>query len=148
MIKKLDSVPTRLNKNFLLKRRLAGCTSQRPPSGGGPRRSARRYFQPSSETAPLKRTKRDEGSELQKPLNYKTQLCKFFIKGLCNRGQDCTFSHDTKAFPCHAYHLRDNCTRKVCRFSHLPITLEQLKQLREEEGCEGVEFMSTFQDDT
>lgn len=148
MIKKLDSIPTRLSKNFLLKRRLTSCTPQRPPNSSGPKRSARRYFQPSLETALPKRTKREESSEPQKPINYKTQLCKFFIKGLCNRGQDCTFSHDTKAFPCHAYHLRDNCTRKVCRFSHLPITLEQLKQLREEEGCEGVEFTSTFQDDT
>lgn len=147
MIKKFDSIPTRLNKNFLLKRRLVSCIPQRPASNSGPKRTVRRYFQSSSEATLSKKIKKDESSEQQKPLNYKTQLCKFFIKGLCNRGSDCTFSHDTKAFPCHAYHLRDNCTRKVCRFSHLPITLEQLKQLREEEGCEGVEFMSTFQED-
>lgn len=148
MIKKFDSVPTRLNKGFLVRHRLvAGCARKAGGSFCG-KKSNRRYFQTEGPGDTTKKVRKDEGVEQRKPFNYKTQLCKFFIKGLCNRGGDCTFSHDTRSFPCHAYHLRNNCTRKVCRFSHVPITLEQLKQLREEEGYEDLEFMSTFQNET
>ncbi len=146
MIKKFGEIPTRLSKSFLLKHRSTPTRVEK--KGAALKKCTRRYFQADENTSPAKKTRREESHELRKPFNYKTQLCKFFVRGLCNRGMECTFSHDTRAFPCHAYHLRNNCPRKVCRFSHVPITLEQLKQLKEEEGCEDFEFMSTFQNST
>lgn len=147
MIKKFDNVPTRLNKNFLVKHRIIKACEKKSNGGSCLKKSSRRYFHTEETTNSTKKMRKGEGSEPRKPFNYKTQLCKFFIKGLCNRGGECTFSHDTRSFPCHAYHLRNNCSRKVCRFSHVPITLEQLRLLREEEGYEDFEFTSTFQND-
>ncbi|TBU09181.1 hypothetical protein CWI39_0018p0050 [Hamiltosporidium magnivora] len=81
----------------------------------------------------------------KKNVNYRTQICKFFISNSCTRGDECTFSHDTSKFPCRAYHLRNSCTRKICLFSHKPISLEELKRMKdEEEGdvSEAINFIS------
>lgn len=83
----------------------------------------------------------------KKPYGYKKNLCKFFIKNACTKGEACTFSHEIKAFPCHAYHLRDNCTRKFCKFSHAPITIEQFKELKESDGKTENSYLALFKED-
>ncbi|KAM0675750.1 Zinc finger CCCH domain-containing protein 6 [Gurleya vavrai] len=65
--------------------------------------------------------------------NFKTEICKFFLKKACTKGEKCSFSHDTTKFPCKAYHLRKNCTRKICNFSHEPIDQFALEKLQDTE---------------
>lgn len=130
MIKKYATLPTRLPKSFLSHRHLKLHQKKQKRSSISENKYTEKNVPP---------------TDIQKKhYAYKTQLCKFYIKGICTRGQECTFSHDSRSFPCFAYHLRDNCTRKACKFSHAPITLEQLNQLKEDEGLMEIEFTSSF----
>merc|ERR1712070_281766 len=44
--------------------------------------------------------------------------CKFFSGGDCINGLSCRYSHDLQDFPCYEYHVRKNCDRPHCRYSH------------------------------
>lgn len=44
--------------------------------------------------------------------NFKRDLCKFFLNGHCDRGAHCTFSHETKNFPCKIFHIHGICPEK------------------------------------
>ena len=58
--------------------------------------------------------------------------CKFFIAGSCMKGSACHFSHELSKFPCKFFHLKGECAAalKGCRFSHAPISPEELEKLR------------------
>ncbi|KAM0676781.1 hypothetical protein BDAP_002599 [Binucleata daphniae] len=80
--------------------------------------------------------------------NYKTQLCRYFMSKTCTKDDKCNFSHDLSRFPCKAYHLRNNCTRAKCPFSHEQLKDDELARLKEgEENLEEkkYEFKSTLQ---
>lgn len=62
-------------------------------------------------------------------LKKDTEICKFHLGGLCQKGESCTFSHDFSIWPCRYYHLDGECRDKKCRFSHQPITEEKRKEL-------------------
>jgi hypothetical protein len=58
----------------------------------------------------------------------KTQMCKFFRKGRCILGQNCTFAHRQselhdqpdfrKTKLCHSFHRNRCCTKNPCNFAH------------------------------
>jgi hypothetical protein len=58
--------------------------------------------------------------------------CKFFIAGSCMKGNACHFSHELSKFPCKFFHLKGECSAalKGCRFSHDPVSAEELERLR------------------
>lgn len=70
------------------------------------------------------------------PINYRTALCKFFMVNSCTRGDTCAYSHDMSQFPCKAFHLKKNCTKKNCPFSHelntgeFPMEEEEIKEIK------------------
>lgn len=52
---------------------------------------------------------------------WEPSLCKFFLKGLCNRGYECTFSHSLQAKPpaCKFFLSLQGCRKgDSCSFSH------------------------------
>ncbi len=63
------------------------------------------------------------------------EACKFFIAGSCMKDSACHFSHELSKFPCKFFHLRGECSAaaKGCRFSHAPISSEELEKLRASE---------------
>ncbi|CAD25870.1 putative zinc finger protein [Encephalitozoon cuniculi GB-M1] len=108
MLPKLN-VPTRLNKSYLMEYR-------------------------AHKTIP-RATQKPREHERSTP-NYRTILCKFFLMNSCKHGDSCTYSHDTSKFPCKAFHLKGNCTRKDCPFSHEPLSgaaMEEMINEKEEE---------------
>ncbi|RVD92575.1 zinc finger protein [Tubulinosema ratisbonensis] len=131
MLTRKEGLPTRLPKSYLNKYRL-------------------NISEQKSEVKNIIKLKKPHSFKNEdvekKPYGYKKAPCKFFIKNACTKGDACTFSHEVKAFPCHAYHLRDKCLRKYCKFSHAPITIEQLKQLKEEEEKEDETYLSLFKE--
>uniref|UniRef100_A0A7E5A227 Zinc finger CCCH domain-containing protein 6 n=1 Tax=Panagrellus redivivus TaxID=6233 RepID=A0A7E5A227_PANRE len=50
--------------------------------------------------------------------NRKPELCKFYSQGFCKKGLACTLLHGE--YPCKDFH-RGHCTRKPCKYSHLPL---------------------------
>lgn len=55
--------------------------------------------------------------------NYKTKLCKYFKNGNCNKGENCTFSHDSKEIICK---YSNNCYKKDrCNFLHINVNEKQ-----------------------
>lgn len=49
--------------------------------------------------------------------NYKTKMCKYFKNGKCNKGEKCTFAHDSKKIICKYI---NNCYKKdSCIFLHV-----------------------------
>ncbi|AFM99245.1 hypothetical protein KMI_02g04100 [Encephalitozoon hellem] len=102
MLPKLN-VPTRLNKNYLLEYR----THKAAPR---PVQKPQEHERPASN-------------------NYRTILCKFFLMNSCKHGDNCTYSHNTSKFPCKAFHIRKNCIRKDCPFSHEPLSDEAMEEI-------------------
>eukprot|EP00252_Welwitschia_mirabilis_P007269 TRINITY_DN1848_c0_g1_i6.p1 TRINITY_DN1848_c0_g1~~TRINITY_DN1848_c0_g1_i6.p1 ORF type:complete len:603 (-),score=142.73 TRINITY_DN1848_c0_g1_i6:525-2333(-) len=52
----------------------------------------------------------------------KSQVCTFHVNRSCLRGDECPFSHDLSAFPCKYYHVNGHCSEgNNCRFSHKPM---------------------------
>ena len=49
----------------------------------------------------------------QKP--FKRDLCKYYLNGVCTKGDNCTYSHIIKDFPCKYYITLGNCDNKECR---------------------------------
>ena len=52
---------------------------------------------------------------------YKTKICEFYKRGVCKKGENCTFSHDYKLKVLDEickFHLSGNCLKKNCLFSH------------------------------
>jgi cleavage and polyadenylation specificity factor subunit 4 len=110
------NVPTRLSKDYIKKYRAA---------------PARRKEEPSTR----------ESERL--PANYRTALCKFFLVNSCKKGESCAYSHDTSQFPCRAFHIKKNCTKKNCGFSHEKASEEALQEL-EGPKTEELQFISTL----
>lgn len=95
---------------------------------------------------PLKRpvqasNRRTDGS---KQSNYRSQVCKFFLTHSCTKGDACSYSHDVKRFPCKAFHVKRNCTRKNCMFSHEPVSVAELNRMAEDERRDTSDFVSPF----
>ncbi|OAG31192.1 hypothetical protein NEDG_01605 [Nematocida displodere] len=100
---------------------------------------------------PLKTSKKEKENSIIKNI-YKPEkkhLCKYFVKNACIRGSNCTFSHDLAKFPCKLFHIKKNCRRRNCQFSHAPISEEETQmlvsegwELEKEEKEE--EFISPF----
>ena len=49
----------------------------------------------------------------QKP--FKRDLCKYYLNGVCTKGDNCTYSHIIKDFPCKYYITLGSCDNKECR---------------------------------
>jgi len=63
----------------------------------------------------------------------KSETCKYFIVGSCMKGSSCQFSHDLSAVPCRYHHVWRTCTAgDGCRYSHAPISEEEMKKLRQD----------------
>lgn len=56
----------------------------------------------------------NENNFHQKP--FKRDLCKYFLNGVCTKGDKCTYSHVIKDFPCKYYVTLGNCDNKDCRY--------------------------------
>lgn len=60
----------------------------------------------------------------------KSDPCKFFMVNRCLKGDDCPFSHSLDSFPCKFWHTRGHCLDgSKCRFSHGPLTEDQRQNL-------------------
>ena len=46
---------------------------------------------------------------------FKRDLCKYFLNGVCTKGDNCTYSHIIKNFPCKYYITLGSCDNKECR---------------------------------
>ncbi|ADM12471.1 putative zinc finger domain-containing protein [Encephalitozoon intestinalis ATCC 50506] len=115
MLPKLN-VPTRLNKSYLLEYRVHKIVPKTTPKPREVERSAS---------------------------NYRTILCKFFLMNSCKHGDNCTYSHDTSKFPCKAFHIKGNCTRKDCPFSHEPPTDKEMEEIISEKQEESTSFFKS-----
>lgn len=49
----------------------------------------------------------------QKP--FKRDLCKYYLNGICTKGDNCSYSHITKDFPCKYYIIFGKCNQKECK---------------------------------
>ncbi|ELQ76948.1 Polyadenylation factor I complex, subunit, Yth1 (CPSF subunit), partial [Trachipleistophora hominis] len=79
-----------------------------------------------------------------KQSNYRSQICRFFLTHSCTKGDACSYSHDIKRLPCKAFHMKKNCSRKNCMFSHEPISVAELNRMAESEKWENNDFVSPF----
>lgn len=71
----------------------------------------------------------------------KSEICKYHVNKCCLKGDECPFSHDLSAFPCKFYHTKGYCLEKdMCRFSHKPITENALQDLLKQSEVEKQEF--------
>lgn len=77
--------------------------------------------------------------------NNSDKICKFFLNNSCLKGENCSFSHNIRKFPCKAFHLKKNCSRKICTYSHEPVSLSEFNKMMEEEIRENKTFISPFQ---
>ncbi|XP_036398937.1 zinc finger CCCH domain-containing protein 6-like [Megalops cyprinoides] len=51
----------------------------------------------------------------------KMELCKFYVLDFCTKGDNCIYMH--KEFPCKFFHTRTRCySEAACKFSHEPLT--------------------------
>ena len=46
---------------------------------------------------------------------FKRDLCKYYLNGVCTKGDNCTYSHIIKNFPCKYYITLGSCDNKECR---------------------------------
>ena len=49
----------------------------------------------------------------QKP--FKRDLCKYYLNGICTKGDNCNYSHNIKDFPCKYFIIFGKCNKKECR---------------------------------
>ncbi|KRH93443.1 Polyadenylation factor I complex, subunit, Yth1 (CPSF subunit) [Pseudoloma neurophilia] len=79
-------------------------------------------------------------------LNYNGQrpICKFYLSNSCTRGENCTFSHDLRKIPCRSFHLRKNCNRKICTYSHEPVSAAVYNKMKEDDMKERKSYISPF----
>lgn len=48
-----------------------------------------------------------------------TELCKYYLSNCCFKGDNCTFSHELRKFPCKFYHALGYCDKgHKCSFNH------------------------------
>ena len=60
-----------------------------------------------------KNQKNNQPKPYQRP--FKRDLCKYFLNGVCTKGDNCTYSHIIKNFPCKYYITLGSCDNKECR---------------------------------
>ena len=46
---------------------------------------------------------------------FKRDLCKYYLNGVCTKGDNCTYSHIIKNFPCKYFITLGSCDNKECR---------------------------------
>ncbi|CAO3590310.1 unnamed protein product [Absidia cylindrospora] len=62
-------------------------------------------------------------------------LCKFYKSGSCENGAECSFSHDLELEPCRFFFVRGSCDAgEHCPFSHAPLTDDSRKELHKMTG--------------
>lgn len=85
-------------------------------------------------------------SEKMTRLNPERQMpvCKFFLSNSCLKGENCSFLHDLRRVPCRAYHIRKNCHRRICTFSHNPVSIAVYNKMKEDDLKERKSFISPF----
>ena len=50
------------------------------------------------------------------PQIKKTELCKYFLTNACLKGDECVYSHETKTYPCKFFHAVGYCEKgENCR---------------------------------
>lgn len=60
----------------------------------------------------------------------KSEVCKYYINRCCLKGNECPFSHDLSSYPCKFFHMRGYCLDgDSCRFSHKPLSEEAWQDL-------------------
>eukprot|EP00928_Gymnodinium_smaydae_P003950 TRINITY_DN11393_c1_g1_i1.p1 TRINITY_DN11393_c1_g1~~TRINITY_DN11393_c1_g1_i1.p1 ORF type:complete len:638 (+),score=93.97 TRINITY_DN11393_c1_g1_i1:58-1914(+) len=74
-------------------------------------------------------------SSSQHTSNYKADLCKFFERGYCEKGRDCSFAHGR-----HELRSDPQGQRRTVEKSAEADVMSWLKERRECEGSEGAEF--------
>ena len=57
--------------------------------------------------------KNNQPKPYQRP--FKRDLCKYFLNGVCTKGDNCTYSHIIKNFPCKYFITLGSCDNKECR---------------------------------
>ena len=55
----------------------------------------------------------NQNKPYQRP--FKRDLCKYYLNGVCTKGDKCTYSHVIKDFPCKYYITLGNCDNRECR---------------------------------
>ena len=55
----------------------------------------------------------NQNKPYQRP--FKRDLCKYYLNGVCTKGDKCTYSHIIKDFPCKYYITLGNCDNRECR---------------------------------
>lgn len=77
--------------------------------------------------------------------SHKTKLCKYFKNGNCNKGEKCTFAHDSKKIICK---YGNNCYKKDrCKFLHININEKQKKNEKKPDIIDYKELLSLNNDD-
>uniref|UniRef100_A0A7S4PFF3 C3H1-type domain-containing protein n=1 Tax=Guillardia theta TaxID=55529 RepID=A0A7S4PFF3_GUITH len=60
-------------------------------------------------------------------------VCKFLLRGDCSRGDACSFSHDLSRIPCKFFHVGGNCSKgAACPFGHAALTEDQREWVERE----------------
>ena len=61
------------------------------------------------------------------------ELCKYFMQNNCQRGDNCSYSHQTKLFPCKWIHATGMCDKgEGCRFSHQILNPREIQKFMAE----------------
>ena len=58
-------------------------------------------------------TNMNQNKPYQRP--FKRDLCKYYLNGVCTKGDKCTYGHVIKDFPCKYYITLGNCDNRECR---------------------------------
>lgn len=60
-------------------------------------------------------------------------VCRFLLRGDCERGAECKYSHDLKRVPCKFHHVAKRCKLgEACPFGHGALTDEQREWVERE----------------
>lgn len=77
--------------------------------------SIRFFNQKRPQTRERSRDKENEKSKNSYQRPFKRDLCKYYLNGVCTKGDNCTYSHIIKNFPCKYFVTLGSCDNKECR---------------------------------
>lgn len=61
------------------------------------------------------------------PQVKKQEMCKYFLSGTCMKREDCLYSHDITALPCKFFHAIGCCMNgESCKFSHSRLNEDEI----------------------